>query len=100
MPAMKIITTSVSACLLMNSAAVAERLDVASTFATSNLLGEMGVKFAENVSLATGGDVTMRLHEPGDLVPTLEVFDAVASGAIEAGWDWMGYWSSVVPVCS
>lgn len=98
MPAMKILTTSATVCLLMNSAAVAEKIDVASTFATSNLLGEMGVKFADNVRVATGGDVTMRLHEPGDLVPTLEVFDAVASGAIDAGWDWMGYWSSVVPV--
>ena len=78
--------------------AAADKLDVASTFATSNLLGQMGVKFADNVSIATGGEVELKLHEPGDLVPTLEVFDAVSSGSIEAGWDWMGYWSSVVPV--
>ena len=76
----------------------ADKLDVASTFGTSNLLGQMGVKFADNVNIATGGEVELKLHEPGDLVPTLEVFDAVSSGAIDAGWDWMGYWSSVVPV--
>ena len=32
--------------------AIAEEIDVASTFATSNLLGQMGVKFADNVSIA------------------------------------------------
>ena len=82
----------------VSSLTAADKLDVASTFATSNLLGQMGVKFADNVNIATGGEVELKLHEPGDLVPTLEVFDAVSSGAVDAGWDWMGYWSSVVPV--
>ena len=94
-------STIAAACVALmvgTTPALSEELDVASTFGTSNLLGQMGVKFAENVSIATGGDLTLKLHEPGDLVPTLEVFDAVSSGAIDAGWDWMGYWSSVVPV--
>ena len=93
------LVTAVAASVnFSGSLMAAEKLDVASTFATSNLLGHMGVKFAENVKIATGGDIELKLHEPGDLVPTLEVFDAVSSGAIDAGWDWMGYWSSVVPV--
>ena len=87
-----------AAFVVCSAPVMAEKLDVASTFSTSNLLGEMGVKFADNVNIATGGDLELVMHEPGDLVPTLEVFDAVSSGAIEAGWDWMGYWSSVVPV--
>lgn len=78
--------------------AMSEELDVASTFGTSNLLGQMGVKFSDNVKIATGGELLLKIHEPGDLVPTLEVFDAVSSGAVDAGWDWMGYWSGVVPV--
>jgi TRAP-type mannitol/chloroaromatic compound transport system substrate-binding protein len=93
------LSIAVTACLAFSGSVIAaDKLEVASTFATSNLLGQMGVKFADNVNIATGGDVKLKLHEPGDLVPTLEVFDAVSSGAIDAGWDWMGYWSSVVPV--
>jgi TRAP-type mannitol/chloroaromatic compound transport system substrate-binding protein len=83
---------------LAGSVYAVEKIDVASTFGTSNLLGQMGVKFAENVGIATGGDVRLNLKEPGDLVPAFEVFDSVSSGAIDAGWDWMGYWSNVVPV--
>ena len=30
------------------------------------------------------GELELKLAEPGDLVPTLEVFDSVASGAIDA----------------
>ena len=93
-----ILTATSAAFMALSTPAIAEELDVASTFGTNNLLGQMGVKFAENVSIATGGELTLTLHEPGDLVPTLEVFDSVSSGAIDAGWDWMGYWSSVVPV--
>ena len=73
------------------------RLDVASTFPISMLLGGMGQVFADNVAIATDGAVKMRMHNPGDLVPTFEVFDAVSSGAVSAGWDWMGYWAKVIP---
>lgn len=93
-----LVAAACAAFMVGSAPAMSETIDVASTFGTTNLLGQMGVKFAENVSIATGGDLTLKLHEPGDLVPTLEVFDAVSSGAIDAGWDWMGYWSSVVPV--
>ena len=94
----KSLVTAAFASLACTSMASAEKLDVASTFGTNNLLGQMGVKFAENVAIATGGELELNLAEPGDLVPTLEVFDSVASGAIDAGWDWMGYWSGTVPV--
>ena len=91
-----LITTAV--CMTCSGAAMADKLDVASTFGTNNLLGQMGVKFGENLAIATGGELELDIAEPGDLVPTLEVFDSVASGAIDAGWDWMGYWSGTVPV--
>ena len=94
----KNLVAAACASFALAGAASAEKLDVASTFGTNNLLGQMGVKFAENVAIATGGDLELNINEPGDLVPTLEVFDSVASGAIDAGWDWMGYWSGTVPV--
>ncbi|WP_417543156.1 TRAP transporter substrate-binding protein [Marinobacter sp.] len=75
-----------------------KKLDVASTFGTNNFLGQVAVELGNNISVATGGDVSLKVHEPGDLVPALEVFTSVSTGALPAGWDWVGYWSDIVPV--
>jgi TRAP-type mannitol/chloroaromatic compound transport system substrate-binding protein len=61
------------------------KLDVASTFGTNNFLGQVAVTLGENISVATGGNVSLKVHEPGDLVPALEVFTAVSIGALPAG---------------
>lgn len=74
-------------------------LDVASTFAKgTTYLGEGGENLARLMDEVSGGEITMRLHGDGDLVPALEVFSAVSSGAVDAGWDWVGYWAGTVPV--
>jgi TRAP-type mannitol/chloroaromatic compound transport system substrate-binding protein len=88
----------VGTALLTAPAAGAERLDVASTFGTNNFLGQVALKLGENIETATAGEVTLKVHEPGDLVPAFEVFNAVSTGALPAGWDWIGYWSDTVPV--
>lgn len=75
-----------------------KRLEVASTFSTQNFLGAGGVRLSEELEKATGGAVSLRVHEPGDLVPAFEVFNSVSSGAIPAGWDWIGYWAGTVPI--
>ena len=75
-----------------------KQLDVASTFSTKNFLGAGAVRLSEELKSATGGEVGLRVHEPGDLVPAFEVFNSVSSGAIQAGWDWMGYWAGTVPI--
>jgi len=81
--------------------AQAETLDVASTF-PKNLafLGEGAEVLAKNIETATGGDVKLRVHGAGDLVPALEVLNQVSSGAIPAGWDYVGYWGGTIPVAS
>lgn len=81
--------------------AQAQMLDVASTF-PKNLafLGEGAEVLAKNIEIATGGDVTLRVHGAGDLVPALEVLNQVSSGAIPAGWDFIGYWGGTLPVAS
>ncbi|MCB1490369.1 MAG: TRAP transporter substrate-binding protein [Rhodobiaceae bacterium] len=60
-------------------------------------LGTLGKRIAEQVGIATGGDITIEFQEPGALVPALEVFDAVSSGAVEAAWSTPGYWAGKVP---
>ena len=81
-------------------AAGPNQLDVASTFGTQNFLGEGAVHLSKQLEIATGGEVKLRVHEPGDLVPAFEVFNSVSSGAIHAGWDTIGYWAGTVPVTS
>ncbi|CUH34649.1 TRAP transporter solute receptor, DctP family [Jannaschia seosinensis] len=77
----------------------AETLDVASTFPKNMpFLGEGAEVLAENIAAATGGEVELRVHGAGDLVPALEVLNQVSSGAIPAGWDFMGYWGGTIPV--
>ncbi|WP_022729091.1 TRAP transporter substrate-binding protein [Fodinicurvata sediminis] len=74
-------------------------LDVASTFPKNlTYLGEGGEKFADLLAEVTNGEITLNIHGDGDLVPALEVFNAVSQGSVQAGWDWIGYWGGTVPV--
>jgi len=41
----------------------------------------------------SGGDISLIYQEPGALVPAFEVFDAVASGAVQSAWSTPGYWT-------
>ncbi|GKY87742.1 TRAP transporter substrate-binding protein [Sinisalibacter aestuarii] len=63
-------------------------------------IGPSPVHFAERVSLMSGGDITIEVHEPGSFVPAYELFGAVSSGALDMGYDWTGYWASQIPVAS
>lgn len=99
-----LIATGIAAVLFtLTSPASAEgpsRIDVASTFGTQNFLGAGAVHLSQEIEKATGGAVTLRIHEPGDLVPPFEVFNSVATGAVDAGWDTVGYWAGTIPVTS
>jgi len=39
----------------------------------------------------------LKFFEPGALVPPLEIFDAVSTGSVNAGWTAAGYWAGKVP---
>ena len=41
--------------------------------------------------------IKVKFFEPGALVPPLEIFDAVSSGAVDAGWSTAGYWAGKIP---
>lgn len=88
------------ACALAAPAAVAKKnIDIASTFPKDMLfLGDALKHFAKNVEDLTGGEISFKIHGAGDLVPALEVLSAVSSGAVPAGYDWVGYWGGSIPV--
>jgi TRAP-type mannitol/chloroaromatic compound transport system substrate-binding protein len=60
-------------------------------------LGTLGIRIAEQVTRITDGQIELVFQEPGAIVPALEVFDAVGTGAVEAGWSTPGYWAGRVP---
>ena len=51
----------------------------------------------QRIAAASGGQIELRLFEPGALVPPLEIFDAVSSGAVDAGCSTPGFWAGKVP---
>ena len=71
---------------------------MASTFPGSlTQLGTAGVRFQDQISKVSGKNIQIKFFEPGSLVPALEVFDAVSSGSVDAGWSTPGYWAGKVP---
>ncbi len=56
------------------------------------LFYDMAVHFADTVRLASGGRLDIKVYSAGELVPAMEIFDAVSKGSFDAGHDWPGYW--------
>ncbi|HET7715352.1 MAG TPA: hypothetical protein VFK86_06970 [Bauldia sp.] len=90
------------AVLLSTSSAVALEgqadprvtLDVASTFpGTMPILGEAAAQLSERVRRATGGELVLDFHEPGELSPAAETVNAVASGDVDAAWAGAGWFA-------
>ena len=74
------------------------RWKMASTFAGSlTQLGSLGIRVQDQVEAVSGGAVQIKFFDPGALVPALEIFDAVSSGGLDAGWSTPGYWAGKVP---
>jgi TRAP-type mannitol/chloroaromatic compound transport system substrate-binding protein len=50
------------------------------------ILGETGIKLSKTINNISGGNINIKYFEPGALVPAMEIFDAVSSGSVDAGW--------------
>jgi len=60
-------------------------------------LGTSIVELADQLKAASGGDVVMKIYEPGKLVAPFEILDAVAAGKVNAGYFAAGYWEGKMP---
>ena len=60
-------------------------------------LGDAVLFVASQVGEMTGGRVEMVVHEPGALVPPLEMLDAVSAGTVESGFGPAGFWTGKMP---
>jgi len=54
-------------------------------------------RFAEDIARMSNGRLQIQVFAGGELVPALQVFDAVASGAVEMGHGASYYWAGKVP---
>jgi len=96
-------TTALAAVLALGlgvtgASAAAVKWKMGATFASKLVqLGSLGKALEANVKAMSGGDLQLKFFEPGALVPALEIFDAVKSGAVDAGWSTPGYWQGKEP---
>ena len=60
-------------------------------------LGDAILYVASRVAAMTDGRIEMVVHEPGALVPPLEMLDAVSTGTVESGFGPAGFWAGKMP---
>ncbi|WP_071057953.1 TRAP transporter substrate-binding protein [Pelistega sp. MC2] len=72
---------------------------LASSFPTSaDAIYNGGANFAKFLSEATGGKFNVRVHHAGEIVPALQVLDAVQNGTVECGHSASYYYYGKDPV--
>jgi TRAP-type mannitol/chloroaromatic compound transport system substrate-binding protein len=90
---------AIAAALSLASPSLAQqpakvRLNMASTFPGGMvLIGEGAQKLAQKISRASGGEIEVKFHEPGALVPAAQAMDAVSQGSVDAAWAGAGWYS-------
>ncbi|MCX8101249.1 MAG: TRAP transporter substrate-binding protein [Geminicoccaceae bacterium] len=74
------------------------RWKLASSYAsTLDVLGQNITRLIENIKVMSDGNFDIRFHEPGALVPALEVFDAVSKGSVEMSYSSPGFHAGRIP---
>jgi len=61
------------------------------------VLGESVVKLANDLEKMSSGRLRLKVYGSGELVPGLEVFDAVTQGAVQMGHGASYYWQGKIP---
>ena len=60
-------------------------------------LGSLAKRASQNIWKVSNGKIEIKFFGPGTLVPSSEMFDAVASGAIDAAYSTPGSWAEKEP---
>lgn len=84
----------------MTSAQAADpiRWKMPTTFNTNwTGLGHPAAWVSDQLKLISGGDIQLRVYEPGKLVPPFDILQAVSEGKVEAGYSWIGYDEGKIP---
>lgn len=60
-------------------------------------LGDTAPWVADMLEKASGGNIQLKLYEPGKLVPAFSIMEAVKDKKVEAGYTWIGYDMGKIP---
>ena len=60
-------------------------------------LGDTAPWVAEQLKMASGGNVQLKIFEPGKLVPPFQIMEAVKNKKLQAGYTWIGYDIGKIP---
>jgi len=95
---------TVAAILVLAQASLAaggKRLKIQSGYAFNvPILGETIQHFAALMKATQGNGLRLRVYDAGKLVPTLQIFDAVSAGKIDAGFAFPAYWMGKIPAAT
>ncbi len=95
---MKTLAVVALAASMTATTAMAETLTMQSVYPSSlPLLGDSGVRLTEQVSTLTGGKLELEFNEPGAIVGGNEMWDAISTGAVDAGWYSPGFAQGIIP---
>lgn len=77
------------------------RWDMQSTWGSQVAInGESAVYFSKKIREISDGKIVLRFHEPNALAPSLELWDAVKNGKVDAGYTTPGYHAGKIPAVS
>ena len=65
--------------------------DMPTSWPAGLMLQDSATFFAEHVADLTDGQLEIRVRQAGEIVPPLEVFNAVQAGTVQCGHSWSGY---------
>ncbi len=65
-----------------------------------SIIGEVAIRYEGLIKDLSGGAMKIKFFEPGSLVPTLQGWDAVKAGSIDAMWGTAGYHVGKIPALS
>lgn len=60
-------------------------------------LGDTAPWVFDMLKTASGGDIQLRIYEPGKLVPPFQIMEAVKDRKVDAGFTWIGYDRGKIP---
>ncbi|WP_417228023.1 TRAP transporter substrate-binding protein [Amphritea sp.] len=61
------------------------------------VIGTTPTTFSETLKTISGGDIKVKLYDPGKLVSPTEILDAVSNGKVNSGFAAAGYWQGKLP---
>lgn len=88
---------SAAAFAFAGAASAQELLEMTSGYSKNlPILGTAAVNFVDKINNISES-VEFEHFDPGELVPSLEMLDAVSNGSVDAAYSTSGYWQGKMP---